>query len=175
MSLYGKLTKVCLGLVIAMACLATTAVAQQTATGQQDNAPESMQREGRRGPRGKGRRDHRMMGMMRGGLRDLNLTEAQQQQARAIFERFGESVRPQREALQQLRTQAEQGASAEDIAGRAKQLRGEIREAMKGARSELVNILTPEQRAKFEQAQQERKARHEERRGRRRAQEENEQ
>jgi protein CpxP len=174
MFLYENLAKVCLGLVIALACTAT-ALAQQTGTAQQDSAPDRMQREGRRGPRGEGGRDHRMMGMMRSTLRGLNLTDAQQQQARAILERFAEATRSQREALQQLRAQSEQGASAEEREGRAKQLRGEIREAMKAARTDIVNILTPEQRAKFEQAEQERKARHEERRARRLSQEENQQ
>lgn len=115
-----------------------------------------------------------MMGMMR-AMRELNLTDAQQAQARAIFERFAESIRPQREALQQLHGQYDQGTPSEEIRARAKQLRGEIREAMKLARAEVVTILTPEQRTRLEQMELERKARHDERRSRRRSQQENEQ
>ncbi|HEX8494109.1 MAG TPA: Spy/CpxP family protein refolding chaperone [Pyrinomonadaceae bacterium] len=170
MSLYSKLKGVCLGLVIALAFGASAAYAQQTGTAQQDGAPDRMQREGRRGERG-GRRGHKMMGMMR-ALRELNLTDAQQSQARAISERFSESTRPQREALQQL---YEQGTPSEETRARAKQLRVEIREAMQRARGEVVAILTPEQRTKLEQMELERKARHDERRSRRRSQQDNEQ
>jgi Spy/CpxP family protein refolding chaperone len=171
MSLHSKLRGVCLGLIIALASGA--AFAQQTGTAQQDDAPAKMQRDGRRGERW-GKRDHKMMGMMR-VLRELNLTDAQQAQARAIFERFAANIRPQREALEQLHGQDEQGAPSEETRARAKQLRGEIREAMKQARTEVVAILTPEQRTRLEQMEMERKARHDERRARRRSQQENEQ
>ncbi|HEY0405190.1 MAG TPA: Spy/CpxP family protein refolding chaperone [Pyrinomonadaceae bacterium] len=174
MSLCSKLTKISLGLVIALCC-AAGAFAQQPA-GQQDSAPGRMQRErgARRGGPGEGR-GHQMGGMMR-ALRELDLTEAQQQQARAIIERAAESTKPQREALRQLHEQFEQGApSSEANAERAKQLSGEIREAMQKAHTEILSLLTPEQRAKLEQMKQERKARHEERRERRREQQDNEQ
>lgn len=164
MSLYNRMKRVCLGLIIAVAC-AGVAAAQDTGTAQQDGTPAKMQREGQRGRPGRGR-EQGLMGMMR-GLRELNLTEAQQQQTRAIFERFAESIKPQREALEQLRAQYEQGATAEETSEQATQLRGEIRAAMLRSRGEVVAILTPEQRAKFEQMEQERKARHEERRARR--------
>jgi Spy/CpxP family protein refolding chaperone len=119
-------------------------------------------------------RDHKMMGMMR-TLRELNLTEAQQQQARAIFERLAQTTRPQREALMQLREQREQGAADEQLAERAKQLRGEIRAAMQSARAEVASILTAEQRTRLEQIEQERKARHDERRQRSGRERDNEQ
>jgi Spy/CpxP family protein refolding chaperone len=163
MSLYMKLKGVCLGVMIALAC-AGVGVAQQPGTGQQDQGPGRGQREGRRGERGPGG-DHRMMGMMR-GLRELNLTEAQQQQVRSIMERFAETTKPQREALMKLREEHEQGATDEQTSARAQQLRGEIREAMQRGRAEIAAILTPEQRTKLEQMEQERKARREERRKR---------
>jgi periplasmic protein CpxP/Spy len=161
MSLYTKLKGACVGLMIALAC-AGVGVAQESGRAEQQRDVGRMQREGRRGERGRG---HKMMGMMR-GLRELNLTEAQQQQVRAIMERFAEATRPQREALMQMREQREQGATGEQTSERAKQLRGEIREAMQRGRAEIAAILTPEQRARLEQMEQERKARHEERRQR---------
>lgn len=172
MFLYGKLKGVCLGLVIALA-YAGAAFAQQTGTGQQDGERGQLRREGRRGRPGHGR-GHKMMGMMR-VLRELNLTDAQQQQARAILERFAQSIQPQREALRQLHGQYEQGTPSDDARNRAKQLRGEIREAMERARGEVVAILTAEQRTRFEQMELERKSRREEWRGKRRAEQENEQ
>lgn len=169
MFLRNTLTKVCLGLIIALGC-AGVALAQQPGQGQQqDSAPNRMQREGRRGARGE-RREH-MMGLMR-ALRELELTEAQRQQARTIIERAVENTRPQREALQQLREQYKQGATAEETGERAMKLRAEIRESMKSAHDEIVTLLTPEQRAKLEQMEKERKARHEEKRGLRRGERE---
>lgn len=171
--MHRKLKRICLGFIIAMACT-TPIFAQQTGTAQQDNADAEVRQRGRmRGQRG-GKRDHKMMGMMR-ALREVNLTDAQQLQARAILERFAQSTQPQREALRQLHAQREEGMPSDETSTRAKQLRGEIRESMQQARAEIVGILTTEQRAKFEQMEMERKARHEERRGRRRAERENEQ
>ena len=174
MSFYGKLKGVCLGLIIALACGASAAFAQQTATTPQQDG--QMQREGRRGERGGKRGDRQMTGMMR-LLRELNLTDAQDLQVRAALERFAESTRPQREAFRQLHEQGDeqQGAPSAETRERAKQLRGEMREAMQRTRAEIVSILTPEQRTKFEQLEQERKARHEEWRGRHRAEQENKQ
>lgn len=108
-------------------------------------------------------RDGRMMGMMR-ALRELNLTDAQAAQARTIFERFAESTRPQREALEKLRAQNEQGTPSEETSQQARQLRGEMREAMQHAHAEVAAILTPEQRTKLEQIEKDMKARHEEKR-----------
>jgi Spy/CpxP family protein refolding chaperone len=173
MSLYGKLKVVCLGLIIVVAC-SGAAFAQQTETTQRQDTERSMQREGRRGRRGGPGRDHQMMGMMR-TLRELNLTDAQQQQTRAIIERLAQSTQPQREALRQLHEQSEQGTPSDETSNRAKQLRGELREAMQRARGEVAAILTAEQREKLERIEQERKARHEQWRGKRRAEQENEQ
>ncbi len=171
MSLYGKLKGVCLGLVIALACGTGAAFAQQTATPQQQDG--QMRREGRRGERGGKRTERHMSGMMR-LLRELNLTDAQDLQVRAALERFAESTRPQREAFRQLHEQGDeqQGAPSAETRERARQLRVEMREATQRTRADILAILTPEQRTKFEQMEQERKARHEEWRGRRRAEQE---
>jgi Spy/CpxP family protein refolding chaperone len=163
MSLYRKFTGACVVLMIALAC-AGVGLAQDSGRAQEEREAGRGQREGRRGERGRGP-GHKMMGMMR-GLRELNLTEAQSQQVRAFMERTVESTRPQREELMRLHEQREQGAGEGQPSERAKQLRGEIREAMERGRTEIAGILTPEQRARLEQMEQERKARHEERRKR---------
>jgi Spy/CpxP family protein refolding chaperone len=46
-------------------------------------------------------------------------------------------------------------------------LRAEMNQAMKNTRAEMLAVLTADQRAQFEQLVKERKARHEEMRGRR--------
>lgn len=171
MSLQSNLQRICLGVVIILCVGATAAFAQQTATPQeQEGRPGNMRPEGRRG--GPGHFGDKLMGMRR-ALRELNLTDAQQQQANAVFERLAESTKPQREALQKLREQFEQqGAQNEEISQHAKQLRSELHEQMQRAHAEIVAILTPEQRTKLEQMEQDLKSRREERRNRVRNQQE---
>src|SRR4051794_18766830 len=96
-----------LGLVISFGA---AAFAQQPQGGEAQQQQRQQGREGRRrgGPGG-----GEGFGMMR-GLRDLNLSDAQQQQARAIFERFNASTKPQREQLMQLREQFEAGNAPAD-------------------------------------------------------------
>jgi Spy/CpxP family protein refolding chaperone len=101
-------------------------------------------------------------------LRELNLTEAQQQQARTIVENHLAAIKPQREELSRLREQREQGAVQGDVSQRAKELRAQIQESMKNTRAQLLNILTAEQRAKFDQMETEFKARREQMRERHR-------
>lgn len=146
-----------LGLVIGFGA---AAFAQQPQGG--DAQQRQQEREGRRrgGPRG-----GEGFGMMR-GLRELNLSDAQQQQAKAIFERFNASTKTQREQLTQLREQFEAGDAPADAQERVKALREQIHESAKAMNAELLGILTPEQRTKLEQMQKERKARRDEMRQR---------
>ena len=96
-------------------------------------------------------------------MRDLNLTEEQRQQSRAIVQRRLESTKAQREELFRLREKRIAGTfSAEDEA-RAKALHQEIRSSMDGIRAEMENILTAEQKVRIEEMQKERKARMEQR------------
>jgi Spy/CpxP family protein refolding chaperone len=130
----------------------------------QDNGQQ--QREGRRDRRleGPGKRGHggamRLMGQ-------LNLTDAQQQQLRAIQERFEASTRTQREELRRLHESNEGGTPSADTPARVQALRSEINKAMKTTREEMLTVLTADQRTQFEQLVRERKTRREEMRGRR--------
>ena len=117
-----------------------------------------------RGTRG----DKGMRGVMRGFARDLNLTEAQQTEMRAIRQRFAETIKPQREALRQLRDEQRNGGA--DIEQRAEAIRAQISQASKAMRDAMLNILTPEQRTQIEQRQQERQNRREQFRQRRQIQ-----
>lgn len=96
------------------------------------------------------------------GMGELNLTQDQRLQQRAILERHLESIRTQREELFKLREKRAQGTFTTDDATRAKALRQEIHNSMQGADSEIERILTPEQRTKLEQFKSERKARRDE-------------
>lgn len=111
------------------------------------------QREGRHHERGR----RAELGLMR----ELNLTEDQKQQQRAIMERNLEGIKGPREELFKLREKRMQGTFTADDEARAKELRQEIHNVMQRLHIEVEGILTAEQRAKLEQLKTERKARHE--------------
>jgi Spy/CpxP family protein refolding chaperone len=159
MALKKSLTFLALALGLTLA-FAASAFAQQPQSGGAAQ-PQQRERDGRRrgGPGGPGFRLR--------GLRELNLSDAQREQARAIFERFATSIRPQREQLMQLREQKRAGNAPADAAERAKALRSQIHESEKAMHTELLGILTQEQRAKLQEIQNERKARRDEMRQRR--------
>lgn len=161
MSLRNKLT----GAVLALGLVFTfsaASFAQQPFP--QDNGQP--QREGRRGGRqdGPGKRGH-------GGIlrlaSQLNLTDAQQQQLRAIQERFEASTKTQREELRKIHESNQGSAPDADTQARVQALRAEMNKAMKATHEEMLAVLTPDQRTQFEQLIKERKARHEEMRERR--------
>jgi Spy/CpxP family protein refolding chaperone len=105
-------------------------------------------------------RRHRGMGRM---MHELNLSEDQRQQSRAIMQRRLESMKGQREELFKLREKRMAGTFTADDEVRAKALRQEMRTAMEGARGEMSGVLNAEQKARLEQLKQERKERMEQR------------
>ena len=146
-----------------MLALGAYAFGQQTQ--QQPRSGGAQQQEGREG---RGRREGRGgPGFGMRGLRELNLSDAQREQAHAIFQRFSETIRPQREQLMELRKQSRDGNAPADAEEKAKTLRAQIRESEKAMRTELLGILTPEQRTKLEEIEKEQKARRDEMRQRR--------
>jgi Spy/CpxP family protein refolding chaperone len=96
-------------------------------------------------------------------MRELDLSEQQRQQGRAIMQRRLESVKGQREELFKLREKRIAGTFTADDEVRAKALRQEMRTAMEGARTEMDGVLTAEQKAKLEGLEKERKERIEQR------------
>lgn len=110
---------------------------------------------GREGHEGMGRRGPGMGRFMR----ELNLSDEQRQQARAIMQRRLESTKAQREELFKLREKRIAGTFTAEDEARAKALHQEIRTAMEGVRAETEGILTADQKAKLEQLKQEHKAR----------------
>lgn len=96
------------------------------------------------------------------GLRELNLTEQQRQQQRAIVERHLESIKAPREELSKLHEKRVDGTFTADDEARARALRQEIHNSMKGIHSEIEGTLTAEQRTQLDQIKAERKARREE-------------
>ena len=148
-----------------LAALALTAVtyAQQKPASTQEKMGSDQE-----GPRA-GRR-HGRMRRHRGlaEIRELNLTEEQRQQQRAIVQRQLGNTKAQREELFKLREKRFAGTLTPEHEARVQSLRREIRDSMQGIRVEMEAVLTPEQRARLEQLKSERKARRDERREHRR-------
>ena len=115
-------------------------------------------REGMGPRRGMGRRGG--MGRL---MRELNLSEEQRQQGRAIMQRRLESTKLQREELFKLREKRIAGTFTADDEARARALHQEMRTAMEGVRAEMAGVLTAEQRAKLESMKTERKEKMEQR------------
>lgn len=162
-------------IVLACGMGAAAAMAQepqsQTAPGQDETLRteriERMQERRERREQRQGTAGHREMGR-HGGMgrlmRELNLTEQQLQQRRAIMERRLESTKVQREELFRLGEKRRAGTFTADDEARAKALHQELRSSMESVRSEMDAVLTAEQKAKLEQLENERKQEREQRR-----------
>ncbi|MBV9957473.1 MAG: hypothetical protein JO360_03595 [Acidobacteria bacterium] len=121
---------------------------------------------------GKGERHHDRVPLWR-IIQQLNLTDAQEQQARAVVEKFQTNIEAQRQALTDLHRQKEQGTLSDDQRAQAQTLRGQIDEARKLMQTDLFAILTPEQRTQYQELETRWKTRRDEmrtRRGRRETQ-----
>src|SRR5215212_8083964 len=142
MSLRRKLFGASLWLSLVFALSGVAIYAQQ----QQPNQPEGNggQRENRMGrrPGGPGRRGQG--GVLR-LLGQLNLTDAQQQQVRAIQQRLETSTRTQREELRRLHESNEGTEPNADTRARMQALRGELEQAMRSTHEEMLAVLTAEQ------------------------------
>jgi periplasmic protein CpxP/Spy len=123
--------------------------------------------EGGRGPKGEGRMHGRHGHGLGRGMRELNLTDAQKEQLKAMHAQQREAMKPVREQQRQLREQIQQALEAGNAdAARIGQLTIQahtLRLQMKGehekAMAAFVNILTPEQKAQWDKMQQERQQR----------------
>lgn len=144
--------------------------AQQAAPTPSTNQKElRRERSELREKRREGRREHMKMRGHRGPgfMRDLNLSDAQREQVRAISQRRLEATKGQREELFKMREKRIAGTFDAADEARVKALRQEMRLAMEGIRGETEAVLTAEQKTRLEQLKTERKARHEEHKGER--------
>jgi len=111
-------------------------------------------------------RDNERRGMGRfgraplAGLRELNLSDEQQKQVRAIMERNLNNTKTLREELRTLGQKRFEGTLTPEEQARAKDLHQQMAQSMKSAMTEVQGILTAEQKAKLEEFHQERGPRH---------------
>jgi len=127
------------------------------------------------GQRRGGHRGHRAGGRgMRGFARDLNLTEAQRTQVRAIHEKYRprfqaarEQLRTQSAAARALRQKGDTAGARAAYQRLRTDMQARIQPIQQQQQAEIRNILTAEQRTKFDAAQQRMKERLENRKDRR--------
>jgi Spy/CpxP family protein refolding chaperone len=156
-----KTTKAMIAGLIFGLVFGAVAFAQQTSPQTQNPTSGAQRRQGF-GQMGR-RRAMRRRGMMGGlrVLRQLNLTDAQKQQARTIMQSHLASTKASREELAKLRSQRREGTLTPEGMARAKELRQQFHESRQGVRNQLAGILTPEQKVKLEEMIKTRRANHE--------------
>ena len=171
MSLKNKiLTTAALTLAVGAFSTFTTAQTGGSAT-ENGNIQGQERREGRgfgkRGGRGEGMRGGKF-GMR--GLRGLNLSDAQKEQVRTIMETNRSSAANQasREEFRSLKQAKRGGTITAEQQARLETLKEQMRQNAEATRTQILAILTPEQRTQLEQQKEEMRKRHEERRQQRR-------
>ena len=116
-------------------------------------------------PAGRPGRAQAKAGLAQGQIRrrimqNLNLTDSQKQQAKAIFEQAKSSVQAQQQQLQQNRealraaVKANDSARIQQLSSEQGALRGQVMAARADAQAKFMALLTPEQRDKAQQMRQ---------------------
>ena len=92
-----------------------------------------------------------------GAIRELNLTDAQRQQAQAIRRENFERNRAVREELKQLLQKRQQGTLSETDQARARELRRQLHESRRSTRAQIAGLLTEEQKTKLQEMRKNRR------------------
>lgn len=156
-----------------------TFVAAQDAPKPDDSTQQTRQeRMERRGGKfgGKGMRGGKHHGgeerhLMR-ALGQLNLTDAQKEQTKTVFESFKKSTEPQREEMRGLMMKKRDGIITADEEARFKEIRTQMKTAGEQMHNQILAILTAEQRTQLDKMKEEMKQKMTERRNRRNEQNE---
>jgi len=91
-----------------------------------------------------------MRGMAR-GFRQLNLTDQQRQQMRSIAQSQVQSTQAQRQELRQLAQKRKTGPLTDAETARAKELRQQLTQSRQGVHTQMLAVLTPDQKAKVDE------------------------
>jgi|GEM_PF-1889204 len=138
------------GVLLSVLTISASIVVAQNQQQPSTTAPGIEQRN--RGDR-MGRRNKRrhMRRGEKGALRGLDLTDQQKEQAKAIMRANFDGNKAQREELRQLLGKRREGSVSEADQTRAKELRRQLHESRKNARTQVAGLLTPEQKMKIEE------------------------
>ena len=147
----------------------TTFVAAQDTNKQDDSMQQQEKSERRGGKRGfgrKGMRDGKHGGdrMLMRSLGQLNLSDAQKEQTRGIFENFKTSTQTQREEMRGLAMKKRDGIISTEESARFKEIKTQLKASGEQMRNSVLAILTAEQRTQLDQIKEEMKQKRMERR-----------
>jgi len=95
--------------------------------------------------------------MRAGAIRELNLTDAQKQQAQALRRENLERNRAHRDELKQLLQKRRQETLSETDQAQARELRQELQESRRNTRAQIAGLLTEEQRTKLQEMRKNRR------------------
>jgi Spy/CpxP family protein refolding chaperone len=158
MLLRGKLAVS--ALILSLGACSATALAQQTqSTTPGASTQQPAQQPGSAGLARRGGRRHARSGRQR-ALAELDLSDAQKQQARTIIQTQAQNTKPQREELRQLMQQWRTGTLTPEGQARAKELRQQLMESRKGVHAQMQNVLSAEQKVKLQEMRELRRANH---------------
>lgn len=152
-------------LAVAVGAFSTYSSAQTTAVPMQDG----VQKQEKRDKRGFGKRGGFDKGMRGGkfgmhGLRGINLSDAQKEQLRTIMEANRTANQSSHEEFRSLREARRDGTLTAEQQTRLQTLREQMKQNAEQTKAKVLAILTPEQRAQFEQRKEEMEKRRLERR-----------
>ena len=100
----------------------------------------------------------RAMGGEMRGFRQLNLTDQQKQQMRSIRQAQGQGAQAQRQEMRKLMEKRRAGTLTAQDETRAKELRQQLMQSRQGVRTQMMNVLTADQKAKMEEMMKARRA-----------------
>ncbi len=136
-----------------------TFVSAQDSTYSDSTPPQTQKAErGERGGRGRGMRGDKRGGgdrMMMRSLEKLNLTDAQRQQVRTVFENQRTQNQPQMEEMRGLMMKKRDGVITAEEQNRLKDLRSQARLGGEQTHASILAILTAEQRTQLDNMREE--------------------
>ena len=154
-------------LALAIGTFTTFVSAQDNSANNQQDSTKKERKFERRGEGFRG--DKAMRGgkhggdrMLMGALHRLNLTDAQKEQVKTIFEN-NKPNQAQREEMRGLMLKKRDGSITEQEQTRLKEIKTQLRASAEQSHNSILAVLTAEQRARLEQMKQEK---HERRGGR---------
>ncbi len=151
----------------AIVTFTTFVSAQDTTTQSQDSTTKQEKREdfgknkfGKEGKHG----DHRGGNRMFRGLHQLNLTDAQKEQIKGIMESNHTANQVTHQEMRGLMMKKRDGVITAEEQTRFDTLKSQMKASAEQTHNSIMAILTPEQRAQFEQQREQMKQKFEERR-----------
>ena len=135
------------GVILGLLVFGASVFAQQTQQNNNAAAPQQRRAQMRRMIM----RRRAMRGGMLRGFRELNLTDQQKQQLRSIRQTQGQGSQAQREEMRQLMQKRRAGTLTAQDETRAKELRQQLMQSRQGVRTQMMNVLTADQKAKMEE------------------------